>query len=271
MTAGNEAVSGDHNFTTNTTTDTTAPAISNITTSYITTTTATISWTTNKAATSQIDYGTTPGYGSSTNLDARLVNNHSVNLTGLTANTNYHYRVKSKDAAGNEAISVDHSFYSLADIDIGKIVFCSTRDGNQEIYIMNADGTNQTRLTFNTADDSNPQLSSDGRKIVFDSDRDGNEEIYVMNVDGSNQTRITNNTFVDVQPAWSPDGTKIAFSSACSGTPQIWVMNVDGSDATVQLHPSYDSPMGRFYTSLVCRWTRIVYENGSGKPLVVYT
>ena len=129
-------------------------------------------------------------------------------------------------------------------VDTGKIVFSSTRDGNQQIYIMNADGTNQTRLTNNSATDTNPKLSADGQKIVFDSNRDGNQEIYVMNADGTDQTRITSNTFVDIQPAWSPDGIKIAFSSTHSGTPQIWVMNADGSDP-VQLtfDPDPDTPM----------------------------
>ena len=59
---------------------------------------------------------------------------------------------------------------------------------------MNADGSNQTRLTNNAANDVHPSFSGDGSKIVFDSDRDGNYEIYVMNADGSNQTRLTNNS-----------------------------------------------------------------------------
>ena len=59
---------------------------------------------------------------------------------------------------------------------------------------MNADGSNQTRLTNNTAFDDGPSFSRDGSKIAFASTRDGNYEIYVMNADGSNQTRLTNNT-----------------------------------------------------------------------------
>ena len=96
---------------------------------------------------------------------------------------------------------------------------------------MNADGTNQTRLTNNSANDTSPKLSADGNKIVFSSNRDGNQEIYVMNADGTNQTRITNNSFSDIQPAWSPDGTKVAFASdRDGGIFQIWKMSADGSN-----------------------------------------
>src|SRR5688572_9565780 len=63
----------------------------------------------------------------------------------------------------------------------GKIAFVSDRDGNAEIYVMNADGSDQKRLTHDPASDSTPCFSPDGRKIVFASDRDGTSNIYVMN------------------------------------------------------------------------------------------
>ncbi len=74
----------------------------------------------------------------------------------------------------------------------GKIAFFSDRDGNNEVYTMNADGTGQMRLTNNAASDVVPIWSADGLKIAFTSTRDGNNEIYVMNADGSGQTRLTN-------------------------------------------------------------------------------
>ncbi|MGZ5548252.1 MAG: TolB family protein, partial [Nitrososphaeraceae archaeon] len=73
------------------------------------------------------------------------------------------------------------------------IAFESNRDGNGEIYVMNADGTGQTNLTNNpTADDSDPSWSSDGKMIAFQSGREGNGEIYVMNADGTGRSNLTN-------------------------------------------------------------------------------
>jgi len=95
----------------------------------------------------------------------------------------------------------------------GKIAFSSTRDENADIYVMNADGSNQTGLTNNSTLDVEPCFSPDGTKIAFASYRDGDFEIYVMNADGSNRTGLTNNLAYDGAPCFSPDGTKIAFAS----------------------------------------------------------
>lgn len=77
--------------------------------------------------------------------------------------------------------------------DGSKIVFQSNRDGQYEIYVMNTDGTGQTRLTNNAAWDTAPAWSPDGTKILFTSLRDGamSPALYVMNANGSNQTRVT--------------------------------------------------------------------------------
>jgi Tol biopolymer transport system component len=86
-----------------------------------------------------------------------------------------------------------------------EIAFDSRRDGNQEIYIMNATGSafQTTRLTYNNATDSGASWSPDGTKIAFASNKDGNSEIYVMNAaDGSEQTRLTNNNASDAEPDW---------------------------------------------------------------------
>ena len=69
---------------------------------------------------------------------------------------------------------------------------------------MNADGSGQTHLTNNPADDYRPAWSPDGSKIAFESDRGANDEIYVMNADGTGETNVTNNPAGDYWPAWSP-------------------------------------------------------------------
>ncbi len=93
---------------------------------------------------------------------------------------------------------------------------------------MNADGTGQTRLTDNPANDAWPTWSPDGTQIAFTSPRDNNNEIYVMNVDGTDPadvTRLTDNAFVEDHPAWSPDGAQIAFASPRDGDFEIYVIN----------------------------------------------
>jgi TolB protein len=77
----------------------------------------------------------------------------------------------------------------------------STRDGNAEIYVMNANGTEQMNITHSPASsDGRPAWSRIQNKIAFMSTRNGNLEIYLMNGDGSNQIRLTNNTIVDDFP-----------------------------------------------------------------------
>jgi parallel beta-helix repeat protein len=112
----------------------------------------------------------------------------------------------------------------------GKIVFHSNRDNNFEMYVIDADGTNQTRLTRNVGNDQYAVWSSDSTKIAFTSEKDGNQEIYVMNPDGSNQVRLTFNSASDWVPDFSPDSKKIVFTSNCDGKNAIYIMNSDGSN-----------------------------------------
>ena len=112
------------------------------------------------------------------------------------------------------------------------IAFRSDRDGNAEIYVMSADGSNQTRLTTNGAYDGGPSWSANGSKIAFTSDRDGNNEIYVMNSNGTGVVRLTVSVGRDEEAAWSRDGAQIAFRSTRDGTEEIYVMSADGSNVS---------------------------------------
>ena len=111
-----------------------------------------------------------------------------------------------------------------------RIVFTSLRDGNAEIYVMDANGGNQENLTNHPAYDGLPDWSPDGTKIAFVSDRDGGrEQIHVMDADGKNVIRLTDVRVGMRRPDWSPDGKKIAFS--VEG--RVWhivVMDADGNN-----------------------------------------
>ena len=122
-----------------------------------------------------------------------------------------------------------------------RIVFSARREGHvvhnwdttYEIYVMDADGGNEQRLTNNRNNELAPVWSPDGNRIAFAADRKGdfgNFEIYVMDADGGNEQRLTNNRIFDWFPSWSPDGERIAFMSRRDGNSEIYVMDADGGN-----------------------------------------
>ena len=138
-----------------------------------------------------------------------------------------------------------------------KIAFTSNRDGNLEIYVMNADGTGVKNLTNNPNGDGNPAWSPDGSRIAFLSVRDGNHEIYVMNADGTGVKNLTNNPNGDGNPAWSPDGSRIAFLSVRDGNHEIYVMNADGTG----VKKLTNNPAGDAYPAWSPDGSRIIFSS----------
>ncbi|MFZ2188248.1 MAG: fibronectin type III domain-containing protein, partial [Candidatus Moraniibacteriota bacterium] len=124
--SNNLTTSGDFNFTTTEGGDTTPPTISAVTSTSITSTTATITFTTNENSSSYIDYGTTQNvYTKTTGNSADATMSHTVNLTALTPNTTYYYRVRSVDASGNEATdanSGNYAFETLPTDSVGPVI-----------------------------------------------------------------------------------------------------------------------------------------------------
>jgi Tol biopolymer transport system component len=97
--------------------------------------------------------------------------------------------------------------------DGSKIVFGSGHGRASEIFVMNADGTDQIRLTHDRFADTVPAWSPDGTTIAFASGRHHNVDIYLMASDGSHVRRLTHVRARDENPDWSPDGSRLVFQS----------------------------------------------------------
>jgi Tol biopolymer transport system component len=121
-----------------------------------------------------------------------------------------------------------------------KIAFVRIDATQNDVWIMNPDGTGQTNLTNTVAQEGGPSWSPDGTKIVFHSDRDGDDDIYVMNADGTNPTQLTNVPSAEGFPAWSPNGDVIAFVTERHGPQEIYVMNEDGTNPVRLTNNSFD-------------------------------
>ncbi|MBX3244327.1 MAG: PD40 domain-containing protein [Acidobacteria bacterium] len=136
--------------------------------------------------------------------------------TGLTRLTNN----------ATSVIDIEASFNAAGT----KILFTSNRFNNrQELYTMDPDGSNVTRLTNIAGGNSSSSFNHDGSKIVFISRRSNNREnLYVMNADGTDQRRLTNTDENEVEPTFTPDGRNIAFINANDN--KIYIMNIDGTN-----------------------------------------
>jgi hypothetical protein len=164
--------------------------------------------------------------------------------------------------------------------------FGSRRGGNSEIYVMNADGSGQTRLTSNPpGDEVGPAWSPNGAKIAYVSDvgaSAGRLDIYVMNADGSGQTLLIGGPNQEDAPNWSPDGARIAFHSdrVALFSADVYVANADGSGVTRltaapnSVHPAWSPDGARiaFYSDRDGNsgiW--VMNADGSGQTKLTHT
>jgi TolB protein len=107
-----------------------------------------------------------------------------------------------------------------------KLAFCSTMDGNSEIYVADGDGKNIRRLTFNSAIDTAPSWSPTSREIAFTSDRGGTPQIYIMDAEGTNVRRVSFGGNYFDKPAWSPTGDRIVCVSRVENIFDLYVLNL---------------------------------------------
>jgi hypothetical protein len=154
----------------------------------------------------------------------------------------------------------------------GTIVFQSSRDGNSDIYSLNAANFSLTRITTNPAVDIQPALAPDGVQIAYVSNQTGNNEIILTGTDLRAPTNLTNNPADDQQPSWSPDGQWIAFTSNRDGNSEIYVMRSNGSELrNVSNNPASDFSPSWFQTGgLLDRQDWIAFTSGRDGNQEIY-
>lgn len=134
----------------------------------------------------------------------------------------------------------------------GKIAFASNSDGDYDVYLANADGSDPVNVTKNGVYDAEPAVSANGKQLAYASNSGvgGDLDIYVRPVAGGDAKALTGHSGQDNDPAWSPDGKRIAFASDRDGDFEIYVVSVEGGDlvkltsnTTDDVHPAW-SPNG---------------------------
>ena len=115
------------------------------------------------------------------------------------------------------------------------IAFASNRDGQWEIYIGRTNGSEQRRVTYNTALETSPSWSPDGRYIAYQSNRNGNWDLYMIDVTSGVETRLTEGLGNEIHPSWSPNSDKLLFQSDVDGIWQIYELTLFSTEAPVLL------------------------------------
>lgn len=158
-------------------------------------------------------------------------------LTGtlINPNSNGSFDIQAVDMAGN-VVNCSRTITGSAP---PKILFRTDRHGafvKYELYVINDDGSNPTRITNTTTNSGNyqPTWSPNGQKIAFAAEQDGSTswDIIIMNLDGTNRLNLTQHNAFESYFSFSPDGSKIVFESHRDGPFALWSINTDGTGLT---------------------------------------
>lgn len=142
---------------------------------------------------------------------------------------------------------------------VRKIIYQSNRNGNEDLYSINLDGSGLQRLTDNPGNDLYPEVSPDGKKIAYTADINGIWQIVIMSPDGSNKIQITNNYFRSGYPSWSFNGKFIYFEGLIDGDWELFRINSDGSN---QVRLTYNPYSHDWHPNGHPSENRVIFESG---------
>lgn len=162
----------------------------------------------------------------------------------------------------------------------GKIIYGSTASGKEDVWLMNADGSNQRQLTTTPGANFEPTVSEDGRTVVYVSkDAEAGQRLWKMNLDNGERAQLTRGAY-DLRPDISPDGRWVVYMSVIKDSPTLWKTSIDGGGAPVQLSDKIAavprvSPDGRFiacfYRAQVETFSKLaVIPFEGGEPVKVF-
>jgi Tol biopolymer transport system component len=162
----------------------------------------------------------------------------------------------------------------------GKIIYGSTASGKEDVWLMNADGSNQKQLTTTAGANFEPTVSDDGRTVVYVSKAaDAAQNLWKMNLENGEGAQLTNGGF-DLRPDISPDGRWVVYMSVIKDSPTLWKISIDGGGAPIQLSDKIAavpriSPDGRFiacfYRAQVDTFSKLaVIPFDGGDPVKVF-
>ncbi len=219
--------------------DTTPPVISGVYANNVTSSSASVSWVTDEASDSLVEYGTTAYYGYTNPPDSNLVTAHSQIIGGLAPSTTYHYRVTSRDASGNSASSADYSFTTAAAIDstppVISNVVVSQITSNSAHVAWNTDEPATTQVEYGTSSYTSSSATDYNLTTVHAVDISGLSSYTIYNVrvkstDGVGNTATSaGQTFTTSNNA--PTVTSFSASTSSGYAPLAVDFVAAGSDA----------------------------------------